>query len=298
MRVAVIDVGSNTARLLVADVGGSDGSVVSVAEERTFLRLGAEIERTGMLGKKKIAAAADVCGAYARRASELGAERSTVIVTAPGRQGTSAAALADALRRATSLPVRLLSAEDEGRLAYDGAIAVAKSELRGVVAVVDVGGGSTEIAVGAPPLGATWVRSADLGSLRLTRAHLHHDPASKRELAAATDAVRRSFERMQPPASDIALAVGGSARAIAKILGPRFAADDLDEAVAMLSRRPPGKVARAFGIGAERAATVLAGALLLTGASQVLGRSLELGRGGLREGAALELAAREAARAA
>jgi len=284
MRVAVIDVGSNTARLLVADVGGSDGSVVSVAEERTFLRLGAEIERTGMLGKKKIAAAADVCGAYARRASELGAERSTVIVTAPGR--------------ATSLPVRLLSAEDEGRLAYDGAIAVAKSELRGVVAVVDVGGGSTEIAVGAPPLGATWIRSADLGSLRLTRAHLHHDPASKRELAAATDAVRRSFERMQPPASDIALAVGGSARAIAKILGPRFAADDLDEAVAMLSRRPPGKVARAFGIGAERAATVLAGALLLTGASQVLGRSLELGRGGLREGAALELAAREAARAA
>ncbi len=297
MRVAVIDVGSNTARLLVATVN-ADGSVVPVAEERSYLRLGAEIERTGTLGEKKIATAADTCGAYARRAAELGAARSTVIVTAPGRQGASAAALTAALGEATGLPVRVLTADGEGRLAYDGAVARATSELPEVVAVVDVGGGSTEIAVGTPLLGAAWIRSADLGSLRLTRAYLTDDPPTVPQVAAAAAAVADALDGMHPPAPDIALAVGGSARALSKIVGRRFDADDLDEAVEILSRRPAAKAARTFGVSAERAETLLGGALLLAGACRVLGTSLELGRGGLREGAALELASVPAVAAA
>ena len=149
MRVAVIDVGSNTARLLVASVH-ADGSVVPVAEERSYLRLGAEIERTGNARREEDRAAAETCGAFARRAAELDAVRSTVIVTAPGRQGASAAALTAALGEATGLPVRVLTADGEGRLAYDGAVARATGELPEVVAVVDVGGGSTEIVVGHP----------------------------------------------------------------------------------------------------------------------------------------------------
>ena len=298
MRVAVIDVGSNTARLLVADVG-ADESIVPVAEERSYLRLGAEIERTGTLGERKIAEAAETCGAFARRARELGTTRSAVIVTAPGRQGASAAALTAALGEATGLPVRALTADGEGRLAYDGAVARATGKLPEVVAVVDVGGGSTEIAVGTPLLGAAWIRSADIGSLRLTRAHLHDDPPTAAQVAAATDAVAAALAGMQPPVPDIALAVGGSARAIARIVGRRFGRG-----------RPPGgrgdplppsgaKVARTFGITPERVETLLAGALLLAGAGRALGTSFELGRGGLREGAALELAsAREAVRAA
>ncbi len=298
MRVAVIDVGSNTARLLVADVG-ADESIVPVVEERSYLRLGAEIERTGTLGERKIAEAAATCGAFARRAGELGATRSTVIVTAPGRQGASAAALTAALGEATGLPVRVLTADGEGRLAYDGAVARATGELPEVVAVVDVGGGSTEIAVGTPLLGAAWIRSADVGSLRLTRAYLDDDPPTAAQVAAATDAVAAALAGMRPPAPDIALAVGGSARAVARIVGRRFGADDLQEAVAILSRRPAAKVARTFGITPERAETLLAGALLLAGAGRALGTSFELGRGGLREGAALELASeREAVRAA
>ena len=297
MRVAVIDVGSNTARLLVAQVD-VNGSVVPVAEERRYLRLGAEIERTGTIGKKKIAATAGVCATYARRAASLGAVRTTVIVTAPGRQGASAPALTAALAEATALPVRVLTADTEGRLAYDGALARATGGLPDVIAVVDVGGGSTEVAVGTPALGAAWVRSADLGSLRLTRAHLHDDPPTARQVAAASRAVAGAFEDMSPPSPVLALAVGGSARALAKVIGRRFDADDIGEAVALLSRRPAVKAARTFGISAERAETLLAGALLLAGVSQVLGVSLELGRGGLREGAALELATVEAVRAA
>jgi exopolyphosphatase/guanosine-5'-triphosphate,3'-diphosphate pyrophosphatase len=297
MRVAVIDVGSNTARLLVAAVE-PDGSVVAVGEERAYLRLGAEIEQTGTLDQKTIAAAAATCRGYARRAVELGAEDATVIVTAPGRQGTSSAALTTALGEATSLPVRVLTADDEGRLAYDGAVARAADDLPEVVAVVDVGGGSTEIAVGTPLLGAAWIRSADLGSLRLTRAHLHDDPPTVVQVTAATDAVRQALDGMSPPSVDLALAVGGSARALAKILGRHFGADDLDEAVKALTRRPAAKFARAFGIDADRAETLLSGALLLAGASRILGTPFELGRGGLREGAALELATYQAVQAA
>ena len=297
MRVAVIDVGSNTARLLVAAVE-PDGSVVAVAEERSYLRLGADIERAGTLSKKRIAATADICASFARKASELGAVRSTVIVTAPGRQGSSAASLTTALAGATGLPVRVLTADSEGRLAYDGAVARVERELPEVIAVVDVGGGSTEVVVGTSLLGAARIQSADVGSLRLTRAHLHDDPPTAGQIAAAAETVSTALASMSPPSPDVAFAVGGSARALAKIVGRTFDADGLDEAVRILSRRPAAKAARPFGIGARRAETLLAGALLLAGASRLLGTQLELGRGGLREGAALELAALEAIRAA
>jgi exopolyphosphatase/guanosine-5'-triphosphate,3'-diphosphate pyrophosphatase len=298
MRVAIIDVGSNTARLLVANVTGK-GAIVPVAEEREYLRLGAEIERTGTLSAKKIAAAADACGDFARRIAELDVERARVIVTAPGRQGAAAAELTAALEEATSLPVRVLTAESEGRLAYDGAVARVVGDLPEVVGVVDVGGGSTEIVVGTPLLGAAWVRSADVGSLRLTRAALTDHPPAPVPIRAAAEAVGRALAGMSPPRPSLALAVGGSARAVTKIVGRRFDADDLAQAVKILSRRPAAKAARPFGIASDRAETLLAGALLLAGAARVLGTAFELGHGGLREGAALELArARDAVRAA
>jgi len=298
MRVAIIDVGSNTARLLVANVTGK-GAVVPIAEERDYLRLGAEIERTGTLSAKKIAASAATCGAYADRIAELGVERATVIVTAPGRQGSAAPELTAALADATSLPVRVLTAETEGRLAYDGAVARTAGKLPEIVGVVDVGGGSTEVVVGTSFLGAGWVQSADVGSLRLTRAHFTGDPPSAAQIRVAADAVARALSGMSPLRPAVALAVGGSARALAKIVGRRFDADDLERAVKILSRRPAAKAARPFGIAPERAETLLAGALLLAGASCVLGTGFELGSGGLREGAALELArARDAIRAA
>ena len=297
MRVAVVDVGSNTARLLVAVVG-ADGTVTPIEESRSYLRLGAELERVDSLGRRKLDEAADVCGSFAHRAAALGAARAAVIVTAPGRHGTSGDALIRTLARATGLEVRALSGDEEGRLAFDGAIARADKGLPEVVAVVDVGGGSTEVAVGTPLLGAAWVRSVDLGALRLTRACLAGDPPTPAEVAAATRQVTRAFAGIDAPAPDLALAVGGSARAVARIVGRTFDADDLDEVVDRLSHRSTVKVGRSFGMDSGRAETVLAGALLLAEASRVLGRPLELARGGLREGAALALAGEEAARAA
>ena len=293
MRVAVIDVGSNTARLLVASVSPSL-EVEAIADERAFLGLGAEIATRGRLRKRSVAAAADTAARFARVARKAGAERLETIVTAPGRQGDDPDALLGALRDATGAPVRVLTAEEEGRLAYDGAVARADT-LPAVVGVVDVGGGSTEIVVGAPPAGAAWTCSLDIGSLRLTRLHLRDDPPTGEQLAAARAAVTAALEPVAPPVPETVFATGGSSRALGKVLGRRYGADELDGAAAGLARRSAAERAEAFGLHPIRAESIVAGAIVLAEVSRLLGRPFELARGGLREGAAIQLAALAAA---
>lgn len=297
MRVAVVDVGSNTARLLVADVD-ADGYVRAVDEEREHLGLGAEIARAGTLSRETIDEVARACRGYAKLARRLGAERAETIVTAPGRQGRAPGLLVAALARATRLPVRVLSSDEEGRLAYEGAVVRAQGDLPEVVAVVDVGGGSTEIVVGTPLLGAAWVRSIDLGSVRLTRRHLHGDPPTGDQLVAAREAVRVALAHVAAPSPDLALATGGSARAVAKLVGRTFDADDVEAAITLLARRPSAETGRDAGMHPVRAASALGGALLLAETARLLGRRFELARGGLREGAALALATAPVAAAA
>jgi exopolyphosphatase/guanosine-5'-triphosphate,3'-diphosphate pyrophosphatase len=290
MRAGVVDVGSNTVRLLVADID-RHGSIEPVVEERAFLGLGAEIAETGTLAVATVSTTARVCRRYAKRARALGADRTRVIVTAPGRQGSSAAHLVSALREAAQLPVRVLAPEQEGRLAYTGALTGLAQVPEGRVGVVDVGGGSTELVVGRVRRGPEWIRSVDLGSLRLTRLALSRDPPAKREVAAARATARAALGALDPPSTRLALATGGSARALAKLVGRTFDADDVDAAVRHLSRRRSAKVAREAGIDRDRAGTMLAGAILLGEAANAFGRPLTLARGGLREGALLALAA-------
>jgi exopolyphosphatase / guanosine-5'-triphosphate,3'-diphosphate pyrophosphatase len=294
MKVAVLDIGSNTARLLVANVHA--GNVQPVAEVKTFLRLGAEIERTGGLSQEKLDETARVARSYAKRARRLGAERTETIVTAPGRQGASTHELVETLSRATRGPVRVLSPDEEGALAFEGALARA-NELPEVVAAVDVGGGSTEIVVGTPLAGPAWVRSVDIGSLRLTRAFLTSDPASRAEVSRARDVVKRALAGLEPPRPDVAFAVGGSARAAGRVIGRQYGPDDLDEVVRIFTRRPALTAAGTFGIDSARAETVLGGAIILAEAARLLDRPLDVARGGIREGAALQLEATTAAAA-
>jgi exopolyphosphatase/guanosine-5'-triphosphate,3'-diphosphate pyrophosphatase len=284
--VGVIDIGSNTARLLVADV---DGAVEAVREEKAYLGLGADALRLGRLSDEKVAEAGAVARRFSRIARRLGAERLETIVTAPGRQA-HAESLVDALARGGRGPVRVLPADEEGRLAFRGAVARERGALPGTVAVCDVGGGSTEIAVGDPAGSAVWVRSADLGSLRLTRACLPSDPPEAAEVQRARTRVHDAFAGLTPPRPELALAVGGSARAAAKVVGRELGPDELEAVVAICRQRRRSRLARTFGVDAARAETLLAGALLLAEASRALGMRFRLARGGLREGAALALA--------
>ena len=146
----VIDVGSNTVRLLVARF--DDGGPVTLCSGRVRLGLGAELEQLGRVSARKLAEATDAMRTLGALAARHGLEAPEVLVTAPGRQAANARELVAALERGTEAPVRVLSATEEATLSFHGAVAGAR-QTAWPVAVVDLGGASTEIAVGRPSSG-------------------------------------------------------------------------------------------------------------------------------------------------
>ena len=294
MTVAVIDIGSNTGRLLVAR-RGSMAAVVAVRNERTVLGLGHEIECTGTISAQKLEQTMACARRYATLARAHGAVHIDLIVTAPGRQSANAAELVAGLSHVTGLSARVLSAEEEGRYAFEGATAGATG-LALPVGVCDVGGGSTELAVGSPDRMPEDLLSIDIGSLRLTSRFLKGDPPSRRSIERAADEVRDHLGDLDGLRVATALATGGSARGLRKLVGRTLDDRRLDRAVRIIARQPADRLARTYGIHIERAHVLLAGALILRETQGVLGVPLIVARGGLREGLAdLLLADRSAA---
>ena len=286
VRVAIVDVGANTLRLLVAVPDGR--LVLPVHEEKEQLGLGEEVERYGYISAGKCAEAVEVARAQTRRARRLGCERIEILVTSPGRQSANSDEFAAALARGTGVPVRILSSEEEGILAWDGAVS-ALEDPPASAAVCDVGGGSAQLVVGTLETGPAWVRSVDLGSLRLTtRLLAGPDPPSAEAVEAARLAAAEAFDAVVPPVAQIGLAAGGTARALRRVVDT-LDADRLAEAVVELSRLKRAKIAKRYGVAPQRAATLLGGAILFAEAQRRLGLPLELAGGGVREGSALAL---------
>jgi exopolyphosphatase/guanosine-5'-triphosphate,3'-diphosphate pyrophosphatase len=285
MRVAVVDVGANTLRLLVAVRDGH--RIVPVHQEKEQLGLGEEVERYGYISAGKCAEAVAVAHAQVRRARRLGCERIEIVITSPGRQSGNSDDFADALARGAGVPVRILSSEEEGALAWDGAV-TALDELPESIAVCDVGGGSAQIAVGTASSGPAWVRSVDLGSLRLTTRLLSDDPPSDDAGAQARAAAAEAFSAVVPPVAQLALAAGGTARALRRV-AERLDAEGLEDAIVTLAGLKRSKISKRFGIPPQRAATLLGGTILFAEAQRRLGIPLELASGGVREGSVLAL---------
>ena len=170
-----------------------------------------------------------------------------------------------------------------------------RTRATSIVAVCDVGGGSTELVVGTQLLGPAWVRSVDIGSLRLTAAALPGDPPAAAEIEAAQAAVRQGFAHLDPPRPECALATGGSARAVARVIGHEYGVEELERVIELLASRPAAASAKALGLRPDRARTLLAGATILAEVSGLLDVPFAPARGGIREGAAQRLAARRVA---
>jgi exopolyphosphatase/guanosine-5'-triphosphate,3'-diphosphate pyrophosphatase len=283
--VGVLDIGSNTIRLLVAGV--ERGAVVRVDKEKVRLSLGEEIERYGVVSDVHVAAAAKAVRKMAKRARGHGVESLDVFLTAPGRQSGNADELVAALTRAAGVPVRVLSTEEEGRLAYAGAVATASMRLPRKIAVCDVGGASTEIAVGSPTSDPDWIESVDLGSVRLTTRAANAEEA----VAEARDA----FAHVEPPRVEAALAVGGSARAARRLVGEHLGEHELEEALRIVQEKSPRSIARTYGVDRGRVRILLGGMVLLAEVQQRVGVPLHVCDGGIREGAVLASAAALAA---
>ena len=296
VRVGVIDVGSNSIRLLVAAVEQS-GDIRELHRERVYLRLGDDAYRLGRIGRRKVDDLAETADLYARRARAARVARLETIVTAPGRQAANADELVDVLADATSAPVVVLSAEDEGRLAWEGAVA-ATALPSGTIGVVDLGGGSCEVAVGNVANGPTDVWSRDAGALHVTRSLLPSARLSARDVTAARKGIQELLEGVDPTRPDAAFAVGGTARALGKVIGPRFGRRKLDALAETIVRLGAAAAVSGRDISEGRTETLLGGTLVLSEVAHRLDAKLEVARGGLREGAVLALARVESVAAA
>jgi exopolyphosphatase/pppGpp-phosphohydrolase len=213
-----------------------------------------------------------------------------VVVTAPGRQPENGAELVEAIERTLQRRIRSLSADEEACLAFAGAVRSAALSAP-VMAVVDLGGASTEIAVGRPESGPHWARSVDLGALRLTTRFLQHAPPQPSELDAARAAIADAFAGTTPPLPAAALVVGGSARALGRVCGETLRRAELATAASILVQCDPMEIADRFAVGKGRARQLLAASLILGEVQRRLVVPLRVSAGGVREGVLLAEAA-------
>lgn len=186
---AAIDCGTNSTRLLVS---GGDGT--QLARELRITRLGQGVDATGALALAAIERTVGVLRDYRARMDALGVAQARVVATSAVRDASNGRDFLDAATQATRTPVELLSGEEEGRLAYAGAVADLDRGA-GPYVVVDIGGGSTELTAAVADGSGPRVVSLDLGCVRLTERFLHHDPPSTAEIEQAAAAVRGELDR-------------------------------------------------------------------------------------------------------
>jgi exopolyphosphatase / guanosine-5'-triphosphate,3'-diphosphate pyrophosphatase len=284
---ACIDIGSNTTRLLVADAG--DGRLRELVAQRAFTRIGKSLQNGGQIPPKKIAKTAEVVRTQTSVAREVGAEHIVAVATAAIRNARNRDELIGAVEAAGGMELSVLSGEEEARLSFVGATRTLLDAPDGTVAVVDVGGGSSEIAVGEADGAMTWSASFRIGSGFLADAYLRSDPPAVDELEKLRRHVEGTFEGLEPPPANSAVAVGGTATSLRRLVGAELEHETLERGIRVLSSTPIAEVAERFELDAERVRLLPAGILILEATSDLLGLPLRIARGGLREGILLEL---------
>jgi exopolyphosphatase / guanosine-5'-triphosphate,3'-diphosphate pyrophosphatase len=293
MRVGVVDLGTNSTRLLVADV--EDGHVDEVARSLRITRLGEGVDARRKLLPLPMARVRNVLADYRRELQEQGAERVLAIGTSAIRDAENGEAFLGEIEWSYGFATRLLSGEDEAELTRRGVANGRK--LADDTLVLDVGGGSTELIMGDRRM------SLDVGSVRVTERHLHSDPPTKQELEAAASAVREALPDLHPRD---AIGVAGTVTTLAalelggydpeKVHGHRIWHEAAESLLARLASLPLAQRRELPGLEPERAPVIVAGAVIVR---EVLDRyglgSLEASERDILHGAALEAAALPAA---
>ncbi len=287
MLCGAIDIGSNTTRLLVAEP--QEGQLRKVMEQRAYTRIGKGARKEGKITAEKIAEVGEVVATQVKLAEELGAEVIKTVATAAIREAKNRDKVVKAIEETGGVEVEVLDEEEEGRLAFIGATKSLGHPVEGSVAVVDVGGGSSEVIYGSLGEGVRDVRSFKIGSGSLTEDHLESDPPSAAEIRALRDHIGDHFEKVDLELPDQAVAVGGSATSLRTLVGAVLEYETLERAVRVLSSDEITDVARRFELDPRRVKLLPAGVLLLEKFSDLLGQPLQIGKGGLREGIILEL---------
>ncbi len=288
MLCGCIDIGTNTTRVLVAEA--RDGRLTEVLQRRAFTRLGRGLRAGGMIPAARIAETASVVAEQLALAERAGAASIRAVATAVIRRAANQDEFCAAMRDHGGVEVSVLDGAEEARLAFLGATRTLGQPLPGRVAVVDVGGGSTEIAVGTLDGGVDWSASLEFGSGFLADAYFASDPPTRAELDAVHDHAVTELRGTAPGRVDCAVAVGGSAASLRRLVGPVLDAESLERALGLLTGSPAADVAFRFDLDVQRVRLMPAGLLALGAVAQTLGHPLLIGCGGLREGVLLDLA--------
>ena len=283
-----IDIGSNTTRLLVAEMDCR--RLRPVANRRVFTRIGASVSASGDIPPEKVGETAEVAAALAAEAHQLGATQVAIVATAAVRKAPNREELEEAMRAATGLRVRVLSGTEEAELSFAGACHVL-GHAGGRLAVVDVGGGSTEIAVGEAHRRPEWSKSLPMGSSLLCERHLRSDPPTTAEIDSACAEVDGLLADIEPPAADTAVAVGGTATSLTGLVGEQLTQESLRAGLGTLCTQSAQETARELGLPIERARLLPAGIAVLVGIAAWLDCALQIVHGGVREGTVLQMAA-------
>ena len=304
MRVGVVDIGTNSTRLLIADV--DDGRIAEVDRRTEVTRLGEGVDATGRLSDEAQARVFAVLDAYAAAIEEHRCDVTTGVLTSAVRDAANGEQFRDEVRRRYGLDANVIDGDTEARLTYLGATAE-RAPGEGPLVVIDIGGGSTEYVVGEGAR-VTFHVSTQAGVVRQTERHLHSDPPQREELAALADEVRAIIAEEVPAEvrASVVAAVGvagtaTSCAAIAQELDPydparvhgyRLEAGALELMLARLAEMDLERRRHVTGLHPDRAPTIVAGVVILLEALRAFGvDEVEVSERDILWGAALTVAA-------
>jgi exopolyphosphatase/guanosine-5'-triphosphate,3'-diphosphate pyrophosphatase len=280
-RVGVVDLGTNTTRLLVADV--QDGQVRDVVRRVAITRLGEGVDERRILLPAPIARVRNVLSDYRREAEDLGAERVLLVATSAVRDAENGEAFLGEIEWSYGFATRLLTGDEEAATTFRGV--TGGTPPAEPVVVVDIGGGSTELVVGDRG-GVGWQRSFDVGAVRLTERFLAADPPGPDELERAAAAVREAFAAVPAEIRALpcrAIGVAGTITTLVtlelglteydagRVHGAEVTAATVDEQLARLAALPVAERRLLPGLEPERAPVIVGGVLVAREALRVFG---------------------------
>jgi exopolyphosphatase/guanosine-5'-triphosphate,3'-diphosphate pyrophosphatase len=195
-RVAAIDCGTNSIRLLVADIDGGSGSLTDVDRRMRIVRLGQDVDRTGRLAPEALFRTFAACDEYAEVVRDTGATTVRFVATSASRDVSNRHAFVAGVRSRLGVEPEVVTGEEEAALSFVGATReLAGSELARPFLVVDIGGGSTELVLGEPGTEPVAAVSVDVGCVRLTERHLQDDPPTLEQVTAAIGDAEAALRR-------------------------------------------------------------------------------------------------------
>jgi exopolyphosphatase/guanosine-5'-triphosphate,3'-diphosphate pyrophosphatase len=302
VRVGVVDIGTNSTRLLVAEI--RDSAVEELDRRSTVTRLGQGVDASGRLAEEAVGRVHAALGEYRRSLDEHEVERTVAVLTSAVRDAANGPDFVDGVRREFALDARTIPGEEEARLTFLGATS-ARDENEPLV-VIDIGGGSTELVLGEGRE-VSFSVSTRVGVVRHTERHVADDPPSAGQLDALASDARGTFEREVPAdlrrRPERAVAVAGTATSLAAIdlaldpydpeavEGHELSLARCDEILERLAAMRNDERREVIGLHPDRAPTIVAGIIVLREALMLFALDrVTVSEHDILHGAAIELA--------